>query len=345
MSRTLTAMFDNRSDAEAAKQRLIDANIDSGRVRIVEQGTDATMGTTGATSTGGHGFWQSLKDMFVSDEDRHAYGEGIRRGGYLLTADVEERDADAAVRILDEGNSVDLDQRAADWRGSGWTGRFGDTGAPGAAATAGRDVERGTEEVIPVVEEQLRVGKREVERGGARVRSYVREVPVNEQVTLREEHVEVERRPVDRALGAGEVSGDLLRERTIEMTETAEEAVISKEARVVEEVVVRKTTDTHTENVQDTVRRTEVEVDNDPVQKFAGVGGTGATGPGAPTGVTTGATAPGAHGPGGEPVVRDGATTTGSTIDGNVGNARDRVAAGIDGTPPLDDGFGTTGRR
>jgi stress response protein YsnF len=52
------------------------------------------------------------------------------------------------------------------------------------------------EEHIPLVEEELRVGKREVNRGGARVRSYVREVPVHEQVSLREEHVDVERRPV-----------------------------------------------------------------------------------------------------------------------------------------------------
>lgn len=288
MSRTVTAFFDNRADAEAAKRRLAAANLSASDVAIHEQGAH-----------GDTGVWASLKNLFVADDDRHAYGEGIRRGGFLLTADVEEGHADEAVRILDETNSVDLDQRSADWRGGGWTGRFD------AADT-------GNEEVIPVVEETLRVGKREVERGGARVRSYIREIPVNEQVSLREEHVEVERRPVDRALGAGELAGDAFRERSIEMTETAEEAVIGKEARVVEEVVVRKTADTRTETVSDTVRKTEIEVDQDPVRKFAGVSGT---------------------------------SVTGGTNATDFDDERDtRVAAGIDGATPLDDGFGTTRR-
>ncbi len=303
MSRTVTALFDSRADADAAKQRLVASQIDASNVHIHEQGAE-----------GDHGFWASLKGLFVADDDRHAYGEGIRRGGYLVSADIDEGRADEAVRILDEANSVDIDQRTADWRGSGWTGRFADTTTPttGTGQTVG-------EEVIPVVEEELRVGKREVERGGARVRSYIREIPVNEAVSLREEHVNVERRPVDRALGAGELSGDAFRERTIEMTETAEEAVVGKTARVVEEVVVSKTADTRTETVSDTVRRTEVEVEHDPVQKFAGVSGTGTTGPGATTG-TTG--------------------FTGSTIDRD-----ERVATGIDGTSPLDDSFATTERR
>ncbi|HEX8062397.1 MAG TPA: DUF2382 domain-containing protein [Allosphingosinicella sp.] len=63
------------------------------------------------------------------------------------------------------------------------------------------------EERIPIVEEELRVGKREVERGGARVRSYVTETPVSEQVNLREEHVSVERRPVDREVSQSELQG------------------------------------------------------------------------------------------------------------------------------------------
>ena len=299
MSRTLTAFFDSRADADAAKARLVASHVDADHIKIVDQ------------STGGDkGLWASLKDLFVADDDRHAYGEGIRRGGFLLTAEVDEGQADAAVRVLDEGNSVDLDQRTADWRGSGWTGTYAD-------ASRG-----GTEEVIPVIEEELRVGKREVSRGGARVRSYIREIPVSEQVSLRDEQVNVERRPVDRALAAGELSGDAFRERSIEMTATGEEAVIGKEARVVEEVVVSKTADTRTETVSDTVRRTEVEVENDPVQKFAGVSGTGTTGLGGTTGTTD---------------------TTGTTT-GAFGREA-RVAAGVDGTPAYDDGFGTTDRR
>ncbi|MEO7177774.1 MAG: YsnF/AvaK domain-containing protein, partial [Allosphingosinicella sp.] len=184
-----------------------------------------------------------------------------RRGGYLLCARVDEDRADEAVRILDESESVDLDERETSWRSEGWSpyqqAGGGSTGFQQQQET-GRTVE---EERIPIVEEELRVGKREVERGGTRVRSYVTETPVREQVNLREEHVSVERRPVDREVSEAELQGDMMQGREIEMTETAEEAVVGKEARVREELVVRKTAEERTETVEDRVRKTEVAVD------------------------------------------------------------------------------------
>ena len=111
-----------------------------------------------------------------------------------------------------------------------------------------------------MVEEELRVGKREVGRGSVRVRSYVRERPVEEQVALRQERVSIERRPVDRELRAGDPAFE---ERTIEAVERGEEAVVSKTARVVEEIAVRTDVDTETETVRDTVRRQDVEVEDD----------------------------------------------------------------------------------
>ena len=113
---------------------------------------------------------------------------------------------------------------------------------------------------IPVVEEDLRVGKREVGGGRVRVRSYVTERPVEEQVELRQERVSLERRPVDRQLAPGEAAFE---EREIAAVERGEEAVVDKRARVVEEVGLRKDADSRTETVRDTVRRTEVEVEDD----------------------------------------------------------------------------------
>ncbi len=114
------------------------------------------------------------------------------------------------------------------------------------------------EVVLPIIEEQLAVGKRTIEKGAARVRTSVTETPVQESVTLREENVTVERRPVDRAV---ENAPAAFKEGTIEVTEMAEVPVISKEARVVEEVVVGKNVTEHQETVRDTVKRTDVEVD------------------------------------------------------------------------------------
>jgi uncharacterized protein (TIGR02271 family) len=114
------------------------------------------------------------------------------------------------------------------------------------------------EVVLPIIEEQLRLGKRTVEKGAARISTSVTEVPVEESVTLREENVTVERRPVDRAV---ENAPGAFREGTIEVTTQAEVPVVSKEAHVVEEVVVGKNVTEHQETIRDTVRRTEVDVD------------------------------------------------------------------------------------
>ena len=112
-----------------------------------------------------------------------------------------------------------------------------------------------------MIEERLRVGKREVAQGAVRVRSYVVETPAEEQVQLRQESVRVERRPVDRP--ASELPADAFRERTIEVQAMGEEAVVGKEARVVEEVALHKDVGERTETVRDTTRRTEVKVDDD----------------------------------------------------------------------------------
>lgn len=128
----------------------------------------------------------------------------------------------------------------------------------------GADFDRNnvTSEVIPIIEEELVVGKRDVERGHVRVRSRTVEQPAHEQVMLREEHVDVDRRKVDERIDPREADR-MLRDRDVSMTATSEEAVVAKEARVVEELVVSKSEDNRTEQIHDTVRRTEVDVDSD----------------------------------------------------------------------------------
>jgi len=254
MSRTVTALYDTRQEAEAARHRLASA-VDVERINIIDQNS-------------GDGGGRSLGNLYLSNDDRHAYGEGLRRGGFLLCAEVESgEDHDRIIQLLEESSSVDLEERQQSWKSEGWQ-PF--SGAPNASAEAGMASSGATaggnvveEQRIPIVEEELRVGKREVTRGGARVRSYVRETPVEEQVTLREEHVSVERRPVEAGQGAqatGNVE-DLLQDREIEMRETSEEAVVQKVANVREELVVRKTAEEHVEQVSDTVRHTEVDVE------------------------------------------------------------------------------------
>jgi uncharacterized protein (TIGR02271 family) len=327
--RTMTAMYDTRGAAESARDALVGLGVSSDSISI--HGTDSGTGAVTERSSGG--FWSGLADLFLPDDDRGAYAEGIERGGHLLTARVPDGLEDQAADILERSEPIDMDARVETWRSSGWTGYQGATaGGAGAAAgaglaetgtayestsmgqrsgsagtgyedrtvatnvvdtdvdvvadvpasgstyqTQGASMTQGTtttgsaafaqgdrvgrdDDVIQAAEEQLRVGKREVGRGSVRVRSYVVERPVEEQVSLREETVQVERRPVDRPLGAGDQA---FTEKEIEFTERGEEAVVSKEARVTEEIALRKDVDTRTETVRDTVRKQEVEVDDD----------------------------------------------------------------------------------
>jgi len=175
----------------------------------------------------------------LSDDDRQLYRESLSRGGFMLIAEAgEQGDADRIIRVLEDSGSVDLDARHDEWKSAG-----GSSGG----------------QTIPVVQEQLHVGAREVERGGARVRSYVREVPVHEEVSLREEQVIVERRRIDPPVDPAQFgSADPLREREVEMTAIAEEAVVNKEAHVREEVVVRRTAEERPQTVEGTGARTEV---------------------------------------------------------------------------------------
>ncbi len=317
MNRTITAMFDTREDAEAGRQRLIAANVHTDNVRIHEQ-SGQTVGQAdyaGAQAGGDYqpggesrsageyrdetrsgeldgnrgsshgGLWGSIKNAMLPDDDRATYEEGVRRGSFVLSADVDDDDVDNAIRALEETNCVDVEDRSRTWRNEGWTGSAAGVGAGAIGADWNRDgreatgeraigtetglggtdrsdlgrSETGDTQRLNVVEERLVVGKRETERGGVRVRSYVTEQPVHEQVRLREEHVNVERRPVDQRLEGN--ATDAFQDRTIELTERNEEAVVGKEARVVEEVVISKSAGERTQEIDDTVRRTDVDVE------------------------------------------------------------------------------------
>jgi uncharacterized protein (TIGR02271 family) len=120
---------------------------------------------------------------------------------------------------------------------------------------------------MQLAEETLSVGKRAVSGGTTRIRRYTVETPVEEQVTLHSEKVTLDRRPVTdgRTIGNADFS-----DKTIEMTETSEEAVVAKTARVKEEVSLRKDVADRVESVKDTVRRDEVEIEQVPGGETSG---------------------------------------------------------------------------
>lgn len=113
---------------------------------------------------------------------------------------------------------------------------------------------------IPVIEENLEVGKKTVQTGGVRLQSRIVEQPVEETVRLREERVTVDREAVNRPATSQDL--DNFKEGVIELSETVEVPVVTKEARVVEEISLGKETEERKETIRDTVRKTEVDVED-----------------------------------------------------------------------------------
>jgi stress response protein YsnF len=140
-----------------------------------------------------------------------------------------------------------------------WDAMFGTWGVPqgrSAGRPANGELSTAQEEVIPLAEETLIVGKHTVNSGTTTVRRHVVETPVEQQVTLYDEKVVVERRkPVTDA-----ATGEALTELTVEMIETSEVPLVGKGVKVREEVVVRRERTRRVETVRDTVRRDEIEI-------------------------------------------------------------------------------------
>jgi len=122
------------------------------------------------------------------------------------------------------------------------------------------DAELEEETTLVEVEETLAVGKSKGVTGGVRATTHVSETPVEKTVTLREEHVEVERQPTERKLKPEEAEAAFA-DKTIEMLGTTEEVEVAKEAFVTGEVTIGKRVEAHQEKLRDTVRHTEVEVE------------------------------------------------------------------------------------
>lgn len=314
MQHTLIAVFDNRTDAQAAKDELSTAGFSGADIRQGGSSSASMAGGSGAASAGGsdtadEGFGAGIRhffaDLFGGDDDSQGhsgrYAAAVERGQHVLTlVTMSEQEVEQAADIVERHGPVDIDEQSGGQflsasqsmsTGANMSAQTGSQGgmqggAQGGAMTGSQQRAQGAAEgtVLPVIEEELRVGKREVQRGGVRIFQRIVETPVNETVNLREEHVSVERRPVNQPVAAADLAN--FQEKSIELHETAEEAVVEKSARVVEEVVIGKQVTQTAQQIADTVRRTEVDVEQLPASGASTSAGTASTA--GVTGATTG---------------------------------------------------------
>lgn len=196
-----------------------------------------------------------VEEMLI-ETDEMRVDSIIVRGVRIPAENIALRDGKVVVRGLMDNEKFTATQAAA--TGGAVTQTYDP--APrntGAKHVAGVTREAGDDEIsIPIIEEQLAVGKRTVEKGGVNVRTTMTEKPVEETLNLREENVTVERHKVDRPVDGATA----FQEGSFDVTTRAEVPVVEKEARVVEEVVIDKELTERTETVRETVKRTDVEV-------------------------------------------------------------------------------------
>ena len=245
MARTVVGLFDKQQDAQAAMAALDSAGFGMDRVTSVTRAMSRLA--------------EILVSAGVPQEDARLYNDGVQQGGALIVAQgLADAEAEQVAGILDGYNVVDSSRRSQSSQQNMATRQMTQTSDVASARNA--NAYQGGDMVIPIIEEEIRVGKRDVEGGGVRVSTRVEEVPVNEQVTLRDEDVHVERRRVDQAIDQAAVDA-LFQEGAIEVREHDEQAIVSKEARIVEELVINKDRQERSETIQDTVQRTAVDVE------------------------------------------------------------------------------------
>jgi stress response protein YsnF len=281
----VVAVFSSRADAERARDRLIQSGIPVDRIRLSEE-SQLNESLLAAPERRGR-FWDWLFGTDIPERDRTWYETNLREGRTAVSVLLDhEAERDRIGRMLEEFHPIDFDhsgtaatepampgtglgavaagQRTHHAESTAGEARMPGTGLGAVAAGQRRDVQGEEEQVIPVVREELDVGKRATERR-YRIHTYVLEKPVEEAVTLRDERVVIEHRPVGSAHAA--TSADMPAEREYEVIERHEEPVVAKRARTEEEIVVRKEANERTETVRDTVRETKVDVDKDEADR------------------------------------------------------------------------------
>lgn len=225
---TLVAVYGSRSEAERVRDTLVQIGVPRDEIRLSD----------------GEGSWDWLFGSQIPDSDRNWFQTNLRQGRTAVAVLAKDDDGrERLTRTLDDANPIKRDQAAQ-----------------GAGPGAGEQTKREGEQVIPVVKEELDVGKRTSE-SSYRIHAYVVEKPVEQEVRLRDERVVVEHRPLIGEQARG--NAELPQEREFEVVERREEPVVGKRAHQTEEVVVGRETSERTEKVQDSVKETKVDVDKE----------------------------------------------------------------------------------
>jgi len=281
MSHTVVGIFNTEEEARSAVDQLVASGFDRSNIDYARGSAQWNDADSENHNDNENGITRFFKNLFDSKDESDRYSR-VAKNGCVVTVHTQSSDeANRASELLDEYGAVDVDEndRKYNMQGNKMSSDYSNRANTNAddlnetdnaygpqANRSGDDTylnDTSTDKKnrkMPVIEENLEVGKKVVETGGVRLRSRIVEKPVEETIRLREEHVNVERNKVDRR--ATDEDFNNFKDETIEVREQREVPVVNKSAKVVEEVSVNKTVDHREEKVRDQVRNKEVDVED-----------------------------------------------------------------------------------
>jgi uncharacterized protein (TIGR02271 family) len=260
---TIVAAFDTPEHAQAAVAALKAGGFHSDDISVFDKARLATQGG-GKPGLFEPGLWRRLFGGDIHEHEATVFRETIQEGGTVISVRALDSEVAHATGILDVHRPIDVHDRAIT------------TGIAPAARVEAIEKEIATtplapaqriatspeaaavhRDVLQLAEEQLQVGKEMVETGRTRVRRYTTERDASADISLHDEHAEVLRRAVTEPMSFKDVDWA---DSEIEVVETAEHAVASKTARIVEEIALKKVGTDHVETIHERLRRQQAEV-------------------------------------------------------------------------------------
>lgn len=261
MSQTVVALFENQTESQKAMQELMKIGLPQDRVDVSKGYMPKDGNGTPRSEEDKDSISEFFDSLFGDSVDSKRLSEVARTCGFIVTVHANStEEARNAARVLDQAGAADLEELEKMCGASAaaqhkekltQTGQHQQT-----AGAQQKDMTGGTS--IPIIKENVEIGKREVESGGVRVRSRIVERPVEEKLRLREEHIKVERNQVNRPASAADFKA--FKQGDAEFIEHKEVPIVNKEAKVVEEVRIGKEVDSRQETIRETEKKTEVDV-------------------------------------------------------------------------------------
>jgi uncharacterized protein (TIGR02271 family) len=261
---TLVAVYDTPAHADAAVNALKAAGFAESDISVFDSARLKAGKSTLSQGVKETGLWHRLFGTDVYEHEADIYGQTIEDGGVVISVRVPPNEVAHATAVLNIHRPVDVHDRAVT-AGVAPAARVETIekkieAVPLAAmqqVAVSPKLAAAQPEVLRLAEEQLQVGKEMVEEGRTRVRRFVTERDVTQDVTLHDEHAEVIRKAISDPKYVGEIDWA---DGTIEIIETAEHALVNKTARIVEEVGLKKIGADHVETIRDKLRRQQVEI-------------------------------------------------------------------------------------